>query len=154
MSADKRSVVNDAVATLGTIIDANARRDAIHVACEPVQASCKLWPGQNVGVIQGEAYPAGKHVGIVDPFLKDPVEAGEWFWLLVYPRTITGLQHTWQHPDFPDKVADNPVFEVFNKEESEAWLREFCRTSDCPSYEILIAAITGREGYSQGTRRR
>jgi len=58
MSADKRSVSTDALATLGTIIDDTAGRDAIHLAVEPIIAGEKLYPGQDVGISEGKAYQA------------------------------------------------------------------------------------------------
>lgn len=53
MSADNRSVSTDALATLGTIIDESAGRDAIHLAVEPVIAGEELRPGADVGLRNG-----------------------------------------------------------------------------------------------------
>jgi hypothetical protein len=134
MSADKRKVSTDALETLGSIIDEHQKRDAIHIAVEPTIAKEKLYPGQNVGVDGTSKNP----VGIVDPFLKNPVMPEERFWLLVYPREITSLRHVWTHPAFegePQAVAD-----VTSKQVSEQWLRDYCRDSDAPSYEKLIYA--------------
>jgi hypothetical protein len=50
VSADNRTVATDALATLGTIIDETAGRDAIHLAVEPVVAAHNLSPGQHVGL--------------------------------------------------------------------------------------------------------
>ena len=101
--ADKRSVSTDALETLGTIIDETQARDAIHLAVEPVQANEKLFPGQDIGLIEGKASSkAEKLLGIVDPFLKTSVLEGEWFWMVIYPRKITSLRHVWSHPDIPD----------------------------------------------------
>jgi hypothetical protein len=109
MSADKRSVHTDALATLGTIIGANEARDAIHLAVEPVIAKTKLQPGMHVGLINGIASPDYQpFLGIVDPFLERHVPAGERFWLVVYPRQITSLRHVWTHPAF-DSVPDLPA---------------------------------------------
>ena len=111
--ADKRSVSTDALETLGTIIGPGEARDAIHLAVEPVVAGERLKPGENVGLgPDGKAYSPEtgltfpgcrqvKALGIVDPFLKAPVKAGEMFWLVVYPRQIRSLRHVWEHPDFP-----------------------------------------------------
>jgi len=104
--SDNRTTLTDAVATLGMIIDLNVqKRDAIHLATEPVIAAQKLYPGQDVGIdLNGEAsYHVDKLLGIVDPFLKAPVMPGEAFWLIVYPRQITHLRHTWEHPDFAQR---------------------------------------------------
>jgi len=104
--AEKRSVHTDALATLGTIIDSTAGRDAIHLAVEPVIAAHELNPGQDVGLrADGRAGYSDKPLGIVDPFLKRPVEAGERFWLIVYPRQITSLRHVWAHPAIPEATT-------------------------------------------------
>lgn len=107
-TSTKHTVSTDALETLGTIIDERAGRDAIHVAVEPVVAATVLRPGQHVGLYAGMAHGKGsivtETIGIVDPFLQRPVNPGERFWLLVYPRQITSLRHVWEHPKFP--VAD------------------------------------------------
>lgn len=108
MSADKRSVHTDALATLGTIIDETAARDAIHLGVLPVIAGENLLPGEHLFLFVGKAYKdVGaanvQLVGIVDPFLNEPVARGERFWLIVYPRTITSLRHVWEHPHFPSE---------------------------------------------------
>jgi hypothetical protein len=144
--SDKRSVSTDALETLGTIIDERAGRDAIHVAVEPCKAGEKLYPGQDIGVEDGIAYAsraAGNCFGIVDPFLKNPVLPGEHFWMLLYPRTITSLRHVWSHPAFEDKEPVAP-----DKAASEAWLREFCATADCPGYEDILAAVLAGGEYT------
>lgn len=111
MSGDNRTVSTDALETLGTIIDSRAGRDAIHLAVEPVKAGESLQAGQHVGIVNGVAIGAKsgardwaiKKLGIVDPFLTKPVEAGQMFWLVVYPRQIASLRHVWTHQDFPDE---------------------------------------------------
>lgn len=100
---DKRSVHTDALETLGTIIGDDEHRDAIHLAVEPVEAGEWLVPGQDISLVNGKAFNrTGKHVGIVDPFLKEPIAPGQKFWLVVYPRMITSLRHVWTHPSFAD----------------------------------------------------
>lgn len=104
-NADKRSVSTDALETLGTIIGPNEKRDAIHLAVEPIIADEVLSPGEHVGFTrEGHAGSSGvpKYLGIVDPFLSRPVQPGERFWLVVYPRQITSLRHVWTHPEFPE----------------------------------------------------
>jgi hypothetical protein len=103
MSGDKRSVTTDALETLGKIISVNEKRDAIHLAVEPVRAASVLFPGQDVGFIEpGVAGVTADPVGIVDPFLNAPVQKDQMFWLVVYPRQITSLRHVWEHPKFPE----------------------------------------------------
>ncbi len=133
MSAEKRSVHTDALATLGTIIDESGARDAIHLAVEPVIDDCKLYPGQDVGINERGSYSyinIKKTVGIVDPFLKEPVHAGERFWLIVYPRQITSLRHVWAHPDFDKEPEETKVLELKNDVESDfhaaqKWIQDF-----------------------------
>lgn len=66
--SDKRSVTTDALQTLGTIIDDNAGRDAIHLAVEPMVAGEDLKAGEHVGIEDGVATTETlKLLGIVDP---------------------------------------------------------------------------------------
>lgn len=109
MAADSRSTHTDALATLGTIINDQEKRDAIHLGVEPIQAGEDLRPGDHVGIdVRGKAMNMKcgyvKPVGIVDPFIqkRGGIKEGEWFWLIVYPRQITSLRHVWEHPDFPN----------------------------------------------------
>jgi hypothetical protein len=142
--SEKRNVSTDALETLGMIIGEGEKRDAIHLAVEPVVAGAKLYPGQDIGLWEGKAMPAKvggaiagvDPLGIVDPFLKAPVNEGERFWLVVYPRQITSLRHVWSHPAFRDEattLADEPSTEA-----SEKWLREWIADADCPSYDKLM----------------
>ncbi len=149
MSGDKRSVSTDALETLGTIIDENAGRDAIHVAVEPCVAAEIMHPGQHVKIVNGEAVLAfaGDGIGIVDPFLKVRVNPGEHFWMLLYPRTITSLRHVWSHPAFEpiaDSIADREAFATA-KAQAEAFLRNFCEHSDAITYDELLALAFGED---------
>ena len=105
MSADKRSPLTDALATLGTIITPEEKRDAIHLAVIPVQATEQFFPGDHVTTEGDQAYACSSNesVGIVDPFLTERVAKGQWFWLIIKPREITSLRHVWAHPHFPDE---------------------------------------------------
>lgn len=142
MSADKRTVTTDALETLGTIISENEKRDAIHLAVEPVVAKETLRAGQDVNA-KGEAQRP--YVGIVDPFLKAPVQAGERFWLVVYPRQITSLRHVWDHPSF-SKVEE---VRLPTPEEAEARLREITKEWDGPGYDTFLeVATTGSAGFN------
>lgn len=122
MTKQTHTVATDALATLGTIIDETAGRDAIHLAVEPVIAAHKLYPGQDVGLDGiGHAWTCENPVGIVDPFLKAPVQMGQRFWLVVYPRKITSLRHVWEHPEIPTvSVAVAPKYTS-----DERWIRDF-----------------------------
>lgn len=140
MSADNRSTHTDALATLGTILTGNAGRDAIHLAVEPVTAATQLWPGEEIYANGGMAYKAGrttKNMGIVDPFLKGRVEAGQRFWLIVHPRQITSLRHVWEHPDFPGEHKEEPAKAKVDSGPSEEWIRSFADGKGL-EYEVLM----------------
>lgn len=170
---DKRSVHTDALETLGTIITDSEKRDAIHLAVEPIEAGEMLVPGQDVGIADGKAFNRGvKHVGIVDPFLKDAVKPGQKFWLVVYPRKITSLRHVWTHPDFaevPEVAAVQTPFvqlsveltESLNqqqakadeeariaKSEAERWLQNYAADVDADYEHMLCIA---RQHYDHAT---
>lgn len=138
MSVDKRSTFTDALATLGTIIGDNEKRDAIHLAVEPVIAAHPLRPGDHVGFISpGCAGMCGRPLGIVDPFLSGNVKQGQRFWLIVYPRQITSLRHVWEHPSFPTTLGEAAES---SKAASEQWLRGFAKTKDMDYTEMLERA--------------
>jgi hypothetical protein len=141
--SDRRSVATDALETLGMRIGPEQKRDAIHLAVEPVIAGEWLNPAAHITIRDGKAYNTeiGKGLGIVDPFLTTPVATGERFWFVMYPRMVHSLRHVWTHPAFPDEVITQKGPPT--KEESEAWLRNFIANADCPSYEIVMAAAVG-----------
>lgn len=146
MSAEKRSVMTDALQTLGASgLDETAGRDAIHLAVEPVIAKENLAPGQHIGLIDGKAsYKAEKKLGIVDPFGGIVLE-GQRFWLIVYPRQITSLRHVWSHPDFEEEKIEVKQ-DLADKMKSEYWLRDWCaNTEGVPGYDNLIAVFTNGE---------
>lgn len=87
--------------TLGTKPEKGQYRDAVHVAVVPVIAGERLAPGLHVGFMKdGRMGVVVEPVGIVDPFLKDPVEEGDIFWLCLYMGSITSLRHVWSHKAF------------------------------------------------------
>lgn len=96
----------------------------------------RLWPGEAVGINPKTGIASTRHrphVGIDDPFfgLKPIDRGGEWardsygdgaieegdhVWIMLFPRTITGLRHLWEHPDLPLPKEEAPV----SPEEAEA----------------------------------
>lgn len=134
---------NDATETLGSIIDETAGRDAIHVAVEPAVASHFLRPGDHVGFrSDGRAGLTEKPVGIVDPFLKGNVCPGQRFWLFVYPRTITGLRHVWEHPDIP--VVPAPSCLPDNTERTGLVQRSIARIGEiADSFDVTYQELMG-----------
>ncbi len=131
-------------------------RDAVHVAVIPMKAAHLLHPGQHIGLVDQEtAGSVEKPIGVVDPFLKTHVKAGERFWLCLYPGSITSLNHVWTHPAFhavESKPEDDPG-PVPDKAASEKWLREYAsRVSphdegDAAYYNLLGAISEGRVFY-------
>lgn len=161
MTYEKHTTHTDALDTLGEIIDETQKRDAIHLAVEPVVAGQRLAPGQHVRFNDdGEAVAAygDNGVGIVDPFLKTLVELGERFWLVVYPRQISSLRHVWEHPSFPPSGETQPSepapvseIEITPKLAAEQWLKAWMKTADGMGMfdlEDLIEAI--EDGESTG----
>ena len=63
-TADKRQLATDALKTLGTIIGDGEKRDAIHLAVEPVVAAETLRPGEDVGFVEGGVGGCADPVGI------------------------------------------------------------------------------------------
>lgn len=134
----------EAVKTIGHLIDATAQRDAIHVAILPVVADKRMCPGDEAGFVEegnrelvGPITPA---VGIVDPFLKEPVRKGDRFWLFLPPGSITSLRHDWTHPAVSD--APQPKFpesEMDPKEVSRKWLLDYAARLNCYDKDPVAA---------------
>lgn len=116
------------------LADGCGLRDAIHIAVAPVMAAEQLTPGQHVGFVDRTKAMVGTNtrqlLGIVDPFLPGPVSEGTRFYLCLYPRTITGLRHDWNHPAFAQETA---VVVVAEKDMafSEKWLRAYAANLNC-----------------------
>jgi hypothetical protein len=115
---------------LGEILAGEQHRDAIHIAIAPVVATARLSPGQHIGFVEaGNTEKVGvSHdpIGIVDPFLQQPVHPEQRFWMFLYPNTITSLRHDWTHPAF----AVN----------SEEWLRSLASQLGLELDEVVEAA--------------
>lgn len=132
----------DAVATMGEILPEDAGgRDAVHVAVFSGVSGERLFPSQDVAIVNhGEpdtlVAAAGEHIGIVDPYLKRPVNPGERFWVYLYPRSITGLSHRWSHPAF--ETASTTYAPPSQKLESEKWIRAYADELG-DNYESLMA---------------
>lgn len=100
---------------LGTLPEGVQKRDAIHIAIAPVLAGEVLKPGQPIRMQKDRSRTAiakDEPIGIVDPFLKEDVQPGQQFWMVLYPETVTGLRHDWKHPGmdteaFDEALADN-----------------------------------------------
>lgn len=132
---------------LGLLAPVAADRDATHLAVVPVIAATEMEPGTHCEVLpDGTAGLSDTPIGIVDPFLKANVRKGERFYLCLYPRTVTGLRHVYNHPRLDALASDASSKKVT----SERWLREFCATADCPGYELTIGMAIAHGENSTG----
>lgn len=132
---------------IGQLAESDAKRDAIHVACAPVTSDGTLHAGDHIGFVEAGntdkvSTNSGNPIGIVDPFLKSPVRPGQRFWMLLYPKTVTGLRHEWTHPAFTGPAAT----EV---DVSKAWLRNIAERCGV-SYERMIGAVDGDDYINMG----
>jgi hypothetical protein len=121
---------------VGRLIDEHEQRDAIHIAIAPVVASEKLFPGQDIGLVNGNACVCTKPIGIVDPFLKAPVFPEQRFFMFLYPNTITSLKHSWTHPAF-ETVKLKSLVDI-----SRQWIERFA-DQHCETAEVIMDAARG-----------
>lgn len=139
-----RPVATDALATLGTIIGPNEKRDAIHLAVMPVIAGMDLSVGDDVGLVEGVATNrAAIKLGIVDPFLKRTVNKGESFWLVIYPRVITSLRHVWSHPGIHEEGGAAPIVRTT----SEKWMRVWAMNHVSADYYGDQSLLSEQQAY-------
>ena len=148
------------VKSIGRRPDDGERRDCIHIAIFPAIAAEDLRRGDEVGLVYGTAnqikcmdsvygLPA---IGIVDPFFglagligrrqwadHLQIKKGERCWVFLYPGSIKGLRHEWQHP-----VIDG---QQTPKSESEDWLRRFADKWNF-DYDEMIAGALEKGGYA------
>ena len=140
----------DRVPKLGQLITEPQERDAVHIAVAPVIAGMEMYPGEHIGFAsEGDAFTvvtnARKHIGIVDPFLKEKcVYPGEEFYMFLYPNTITSLRHDWIHPDFQKEDELATYQPTFNKLKGspaeEKWVTELAERIGCTYTELMEAA--------------
>lgn len=109
---------------IGRLITEPRKRDAVHIACIPATAKHELQPGEHVAVDGGWAFESREPLGVVDPFLKAPVQAGDKCWVMLYPGTIQSLRHEWTHPALdgsPEQMAARAWIEAFATRHDEAY---------------------------------
>ena len=132
---------------LGSLIKGDEGRDAIHIAIAPVCAATILRPGERVGFVSVDQQSVGRitpYVGIVDPFLETPVLPGRWFYLCLFPYSITSLRHVWTHPAFTNKTDEEIVIGVKeSKAQSTAWLLKFCQNHGLELTRLLEELPSG-----------
>jgi len=161
---------------LGKILEGEQHRDAVHIAIAPVVATEKLSPGQHIGFAEdgntekvcaceparsdvgnssrrivkegSNPSPGGKvPIGIVDPFLSEPVKKGQQFYMFLYPNTITSLRHEWVHPAFKEEKKVN---------DHEIWLRAYAmrmNSYETPdkAFETLLKGLRSSELFAHGS---
>jgi hypothetical protein len=126
---------------IGQLLTANEQKDAIHIAVAPVTANEEIMPGDEIGFIDSAAGLVGdcdKPIGIADPFLKRAIKKGERFYLFLFPNTVTGMRHEWQHPAFTtamqasDKAAD-----------ARRWIEQLAENIGDPfdTFDLLMAHV-------------
>ena len=105
----------------------STEKDAVHVAIVSIEAAQELKPGTHVELKHGKAFKKDPHeddfspIGIVDPFLSAPVQAGHHFYLCLYPDTVTGMRHEWGHPAFDDMNSVKAQLEAIGKQYSTSY---------------------------------
>ena len=138
--------MSEAQAWLGKLLPDDVARDATHVAVVPMVAATEMEPGTHCGVVadgQAGLVSEDKTIGIVDPFLCENVKKGERFYLCLYPRSVTGLRHIYDHPALDKMPSSAPVR---SHETSERWLRDYIerytgRHDGYPTYEDVLDKI-------------
>ena len=132
---------------LGSFSSEHEKRDAVHVAILPVKAGCHLWPGERVSLDSHQCARRDNSPewnGVVDPFLTQKIELGQWFWLCLRPGSITSLRHDWTHPQIPAAVVTND-----HAAWGERMLRQFTDEWGI-GYGELLDAIAAGEVYCFG----
>jgi len=101
--------MSEAQHLIGKPLTGPQERDAVHIAVAAVIAFERLYPGQRIGFYDSNRELVASHpidgIGIVDPFLSRYVEAGERFFIFMYPNSITSLRHAWSHPAFGEETT-------------------------------------------------
>lgn len=146
--------MKDVIQTLGKIHNDVQVRDAVHIAIEQVTVIEICQPGSHVGFVEKGmvGLSAEKKVGIIDPFIKGYIPSGSKVWLFVYPGTITGLQHHWQHPDIDTREPKPKIVDQYSVREQLSNLN-CCDCEDetdslTKAKEIITAAGEACGGYT------
>lgn len=125
---------------VGRLLFDKGQRDAIHVAIAPVTAIEPLEPGQHIGLTGNQDHVCSNArvlIGVVDPFLKRTVCVGEKFYMFLYPKTVTGMRHHWDHPSFSENTI-YPENDMINHHEK--WLRDYADEIEIDLAVLMDAA--------------
>lgn len=93
------------------------KRDAVHIAVIPVKLAETLDPGTRVCTKgkEGDLLVVGKperdkygralqkEIGVISPFIQGKAGAGYIYYLCLFPNTVVGMTHHWEHPDIDSK---------------------------------------------------
>lgn len=135
--------MKDAQFLLGSKLNKEeADRDAVHIAVLPCVAAGRLSAGMPVKVnrVTGMAeYDIVQAVGIVDPFLSEPIFPGDKFFVWLTPNTITGLQHRWTHPVIDDMLEEDVSPITASRHGAIAKINE-CANACGVTFDFLIDA--------------
>lgn len=135
--------MRDALETLGrSYVPLDSKRDAVHIAVAPVKPVEDMAPGTRVvfvadgDTVNVRAAGEAPAVGIIDPFLSGNAHKGWKCWMLLMPRSTTGLRHEYDHPAFSKPDA----------EASEEWLRSGCKRYRMDYDELIDGAVNKTGG--------
>lgn len=139
---------------LGKLIEGAALRDAVHIAVVPLIAGKDLWKGDVVKlssidkeIALDATYSRDDAIGIVDPFLNNHhVPQGSKFWCYLFPNSVTGMRHHWQHP-----ILDRPPMALSG--DSEKWLCGFAERWNFDYDEMISAGIGANTDWRYVTAR-
>lgn len=126
-------------------------KDAVHMAVAPVVAGSTLFPGDRVAFNSSRgAVRSDDPIGIIDPFLppRIPIPAGQKCWLLLFPGSVTGIRHEWNHPAFPMEVsppADDAAIST-----SKAWIADYALDIAGHGYESFMDDVRGGQIFYSG----
>lgn len=133
---------------IGHLLPHDRARDAVHIAMIPVEAGESLQAGARVVIVNKRAVRQRvehRHdwIGVVDPYLGQPVLEGQRFWCFLRPGTVTALHHNWHHDAFPLPVASDEATRLL----SEGWLRNFAERYNVGYKSLVDQALSGDQKY-------
>lgn len=145
---------------VGQLITTPQQRDAIHVAVAPAEAAQRLYVGDFVRLgLDGKALKSKRSeaVGIVDPFLGNDesdrftsVDVGQVFWIFLFPGSITGMRHAWEHPAFDSQPAEAPTARALIKKRLYAAIVEHAYVEPGEEEQIVQAICTYHDNPERG----
>jgi len=127
---------------LGTEPAKEIERDAVHVAFFCGIAEHHIRPGKHVGLKGGKVSMfCDDMIGITDPFRRTEVRPGEKVIVCLYPGTVQGMRHHWQHSAVPDIAQEfKELHEKPQKAASVAWIKAQCEDLGVTYDELMDPA--------------